>query len=129
MPGDDNEAEIRGLVENWAKAVRAKNIDGATASHTDDIVMFDVPMPLQWRGMEDYRRTWDLFFAHNAGGPGSFDVTELRVAAGETVAFCHAILKIFDSSARLTMGLRKVKGRWLIAHEHHSYPIEIESDQ
>jgi uncharacterized protein (TIGR02246 family) len=128
MPGDD-EAAIRRLVESWAKAVRAKDIDGAVANHTDDVVMFDVPMPLQWRGIADYRKTWDLFFAHNSGGPGSFDLTELRITAGETVAFCHAILKIFDSSARLTMGLRKVKGRWLIAHEHHSYPLELGSDQ
>jgi uncharacterized protein (TIGR02246 family) len=129
MPGDNDEAEIRTLVEAWAKAVRAKDIDGAIANHTDDVVMFDVPMPLQWRGIEDYKKTWGLFFAHNSGGPGSFDVTELRIAAGETVAFCHAILMIFDSDARLTMGLRKIKGRWLIAHEHHSYPMELGSDQ
>jgi uncharacterized protein (TIGR02246 family) len=128
MPSDD-EAEIRRLVEAWAKAVRAKDIDGATANHMDDVVMFDVPVPLQSRGVEAYRKTWDLFFAHNPGGAGSFDVTELEISAGDTVAFCHAILKIFDSDARLTMGLRKEKGRWLIAHEHHSYPMELESDQ
>ncbi|MEV0476720.1 nuclear transport factor 2 family protein, partial [Streptomyces prunicolor] len=23
---------------------------------------------------------------------------------------------------RLTFGLRKEKGRWLVAHEHHSFP-------
>ena len=61
------------------------------------------------------------------GGPGSFDVTELQVTAGETVAYAHAILKIFRSSARLTIGMRKEKGQWLIAHEHHSYPIELAS--
>ena len=25
--------------------------------------------------------------------------------------------------AMLTMGMRKENGRWLVAHEHHSYPI------
>jgi uncharacterized protein (TIGR02246 family) len=129
MPGDTNEAAVRRLVENWAKAVRAKDMDGALAHHTDDIVMFDVPVPLQSRGMEEYRKTWDLFFANTPGGPRSFDVTELQITAGDTVAFCHAILKIFDSNARLTIGLRKEKGRWLIAHEHHSYPLELESAQ
>jgi ketosteroid isomerase-like protein len=39
------------------------------------------------------------------------------------VAFAHAILKVGDSSARLTIGLRNEDGQWLIAHEHHSYPI------
>lgn len=69
--------------------------------------MFDV----QSRGMEAYKKTWELFFASSTGGPGSFDITERQIAAGETVAFCHAILNIFDSKARLTMGLRKENGR------------------
>jgi uncharacterized protein (TIGR02246 family) len=129
MPQDTNEAQIRMLVDNWAKAVRAKDTGGALAHHTDDIVMFDVPMPLQSRGLEEDKKTWELFFANSPGGPGSFDVTELQITAGETVAFCHAILEISDSKGRLTIGLRKENGRWLIAHEHHSYPMELESDQ
>jgi uncharacterized protein (TIGR02246 family) len=127
MPQSADEAAIRTLVENWAKAVRAKDMDGALAHHTDDVVMFDVPMPLQARGTEAYKKTWELFFANNPGGPGSFDVTELEVTAGETVAYAHAILRIFDFRARLTIGMRKDNERWLVAHEHHSYPVA--SDQ
>jgi hypothetical protein len=37
----------------------------------------------------------------------------LRITAGETVAYCHAILKIFDSKARLTIGMRKENRQWL----------------
>jgi ketosteroid isomerase-like protein len=119
-----SEDEIRGLVENWAAAVRARNLAGAVARHADDIVMFDVPLPLQSRGLEEYRKTWELFFADNRGGPGSFELTDLRIVAGDSVAYCHALLRIFDSTARLTMGLRKERGQWLVAHEHHSYPLE-----
>lgn len=61
------------------------------------------------------------------GGPGSFDVTDLQITASETVAYCHGILRILDSSGRLTIGLRKEGGQWRIAHEHHSYPFELES--
>jgi uncharacterized protein (TIGR02246 family) len=122
-----DEKEIRSLVEDWAKAVRAKDMEGVLANHTDDIVMFDVPMPLQSRGMDEYRKTWELFFDHSPGGRGAFDVTDLHVAAGDSVAYCHALVKIFDSKVRVTIGLRKEKQRWLIAHEHHSYPVEIES--
>jgi ketosteroid isomerase-like protein len=25
---------------------------------------------------------------------------------------------------RLTLGLRKERGRWVVAHEHHSFPLE-----
>ena len=52
-------------------------------------------------------------------------MTELHITAGETVAYCHALVMIFDCTVRLTMGLRKDDGEWLIAHEHHSYPIEL----
>ena len=126
MTRSSDETHIRALVENWANAVRAKDMDGALAHHTDDIVMFDVPMPLQSNGLEEYKKTWELFFDRSPGGPGSFDVTELRITSSETVAYCHALVNIFDSKVRLTIGLRKENGYWLIAHEHHSYPVESE---
>jgi ketosteroid isomerase-like protein len=100
-------------------------MDGVLASHSNDIVMFDAPMPLQCKGIEEYRKTWELFFEHSPGGPQAFDITDLHIEASETVAFCHALVRIFDSKVRLTMGMRKEEGRWLIAHEHHSYPIEL----
>jgi uncharacterized protein (TIGR02246 family) len=129
MPRTSNEATIRALTEAWARAVRAKDMKGVLAHHTDDIVMFDVPMPLQSKGMKEYRKTWELFFDHNPGGPRSFNVTELRIVASESVAYCHALVKIYDSKVRVTMGLRKEGRKWLIAHEHHSYPVELNSGQ
>jgi len=129
MTQNSNETQIRALIEGWASAVRAKDLDGVLANHTDDIVMFDVPMPLQSTGMKEYKKTWELFFDHNPGGPGSFDVTQLRIIASESVAYCHALVNIFDSQVRVTIGLRKEKGHWLIGHEHHSYPIELKSGQ
>jgi ketosteroid isomerase-like protein len=123
MPDTSNEKQIRTLMEDWAAAVRSKDMTGALAHHADGIVMFDVPLPLQSHGMDEYRKTWELFFASNRGGPGSFDLTDVHITAGETVAYCHALLRIFDSTARLTMGLRKERGQWLVAHEHHSYPL------
>jgi uncharacterized protein (TIGR02246 family) len=125
MPQTTDEARIRALVERWAEAVRAKDMAGALAYHTRDVVMFDAPMPLQSKGIAAYEKTWELFFAHSPGGPGSFEVTQLQVAAGDATAYCHAILKILDSAARLTIGLRKEHGEWWVAHEHHSYPIEL----
>ena len=112
MTDTGNEHEIRRLVEEWAAAVRAMDTEGAVAHHADDMVMFDVPLPLQSRGLEEYRKTWELFFGNNRGGPGSFEVSDLHIAASDTVAFCHALLNIFGSTARLTMGLRKERGQW-----------------
>lgn len=101
MPRKSNERQIRKLVEDWANAVRTKDMEGALANHADDILMFDLPMPLQSQGMKEYEKTWELFFDHSPGGSGSFDVTELRIVASEAVAYCHALVNIFDSKARL----------------------------
>lgn len=122
---ENNESQIRRLLEGWAEAVRAHDMSGVLAHHADDVVMFDVPMPLQFRGMNEYKKTWELFFANSPGGQGSFDLIEVQITASETVAYCHAIIRVLDSDARLTIGLRKERGRWLIAHEHHSYPLGL----
>ena len=123
MTGDQE--TIARMIEDWAAAVRAIDMDAILANHAPDMVMFDVPEPLQSLGIEAYRQTWELFFQYSKGGPGSFNVREMAVTAGDTVAFATAILTIHDSPLRLTMGLRKNNGRWLIAHEHHSYPARI----
>ena len=124
-----NEAQIRQLVENWAKAVRNKDIDAILAHHSEDIVMYDVPEPFQSAGIDAYRKTWDLFFAFTK--PGVFDIQELNIVAGENVAFCYAAMKCSDKSDtpgfvdlpfRLTIGLKKINNQWTILHEHHSIP-------
>jgi uncharacterized protein (TIGR02246 family) len=127
MPQKSNKTQIRALIEKWARAARAKDMGGVLANHTDDIVMFDVPMPLQSRGMKQHQKTWELFFDHSPGGRGSFDIADLRITAGDSVAYCHALVKVTDAKVRVTLGLRKERGQWLIAHEHHSYPIELKS--
>ena len=53
--------------------------------------MFDVPPPLQSRGMAAYKKTWDLFFAYHQPGQ-AFDVEELQICAGDIVVFAVAIM-------------------------------------
>ena len=126
------ESEINALIAAWADAVRRHDLPAILAHHDDDIVMFDVPPPLQSRGLAEYSKTWDLFFAYHRPGQ-AFDVEELQIYAGDTVAFAVAIMRCGSATAsgppapggfqfRLTIGLRKVDGAWRIRHEHHSVP-------
>jgi len=130
--GGTAESQIRALIEAWADAVRRHDYPGVLAHHEQDIVMFDVPPPLRSRGMEEYRKTWDLFFRYHEPSQ-AFDIEELAITAGEDVAFAVAIMRCGSATAseppveggfqfRLTVGLRKVDGAWRIAHEHHSVP-------
>jgi ketosteroid isomerase-like protein len=126
------EHQIRAIVEAWADAVRRHDFPGVLAHHEQNVVMFDVPPPLQSRGMDEYKKTWDLFFRYHKPQQ-AFDVEELAITAGEDVAFAVAIIRCgSDTSSgpaeqggflfRLTIGLRKIDGNWLITHEHHSVP-------
>jgi uncharacterized protein (TIGR02246 family) len=128
----EDEEQIRSLITRWAEAVHRGDMDGVLADHADDIVMFDVPPPEQGvRGIDAYRDTWPPFFEWQAGG-ASFEIESLEVTAAETVAYAYALLRCGtpeDHAAhparrlRLTLGLRKEDGRWVVAHEHHSFPL------
>ncbi len=48
--------------------------------------MFDVPPPLQSRGLDEYRKTWDLFFSCYRPSH-AFDIDEIAITAGDDVAF------------------------------------------
>jgi uncharacterized protein (TIGR02246 family) len=128
------EKDIRTLIEAWADAVRRHDYAATLAHHDEDIVMFDVPPPLQSQGMDEYKKTWDLFFRYHKPSQ-AFDIEELAITAGEDVAFAVAIMRCGSATVsgppveggflfRLTVGLRKVDGAWRIAHEHHSVPAE-----
>lgn len=129
----NEEAAVRRLIEDWASAIRDKDIEGVVGRHTDDVLMFDVPPPVAARGMAAYRETWPPFFMALTEGDAAFDIVELNVTAGDTVAFATALLRCGSAEElakddsprlRLTLGLRKVDGTWHIAHEHHSFPSD-----
>jgi ketosteroid isomerase-like protein len=130
--GGTTESIIKGLLESWADAVRRHDLPAILAHHERDVVMFDLPPPLQCRGIESYEQTWDLLFRYHKPGT-AFDFRELAVTAGTDVAFAVAIMWCGPDSSgnpkdkdgflfRLTVGLRKVDGDWRIADEHHSVP-------
>jgi uncharacterized protein (TIGR02246 family) len=128
----DDEAQIHRLIERWAAAVHDGDLDTVLDAHAEDIVMFDVPPPHDGvRGVDAYRQTWPPFFEWQRQG-ACFEIVDLDVTAGADVAFAHALLRCGteeefaedpDRRLRLTIGLRKENGRWVVAHEHHSFAL------
>jgi uncharacterized protein (TIGR02246 family) len=126
-----DEQEIRALIEAWAIAAHDGDLATVLADHAPDIVMFDVPPPDQGvRGIDAYRATWPPFFEWQASG-AVFEMESLVVTAGTEVAFAYALLRCGTAAElaraperrlRLTLGLCKSGGRWIVAHEHHSFP-------
>ena len=127
-----DEAEIRALIESWTKAVREENYDGILARHTSDFLMYDVPPPFQSRGLDAYRKTWDIFFGWSKKEK-IFNVTELEITASDTVAFAHGTGHCTGLSPagveeklefRLTMGFKKIDGQWKFSPPVSSRPTK-----
>ena len=127
---DGDVLAIRALIERWAEAVRREDLNAIRADHDPDILMFDVPPPFLSRGLNAYMATWRFFFSC-VKKPVSLSFEDIEVTAGSDVAFATAKGRSVNIDRagrreplefRLTMGLRKIDGKWRVMHEHHSLP-------
>jgi uncharacterized protein (TIGR02246 family) len=130
-----DEAQIRALIENRVKAVRAKEIDGVMSNIAPDIVMFDVLNPLRYIGSDTVRERAAAWFALYHGAIG-YEIRDLSITTGDDVAYCHYLYRVsgtrqdggtVDMWVRATGCYRKIDGTWMVTHEHMSVPFDPES--
>lgn len=130
-----DEAQIRRLIEDRVKAVRAKNINGVMSNHAPGILSFDVVNPLQYAGSDTVRERAEEWFSWYQG-PIGYEVRDLSITTGDDVAFCHYLYRVsgtrtdggkVDMWVRATVCYRKIDGTWMITHEHNSVPFDMET--
>jgi ketosteroid isomerase-like protein len=128
------EAQIRDRIDNWAKAVRAKDVNGVMSHYASDILTFDLAPPLEYKGANAYRKNWEAWFP-TFRGPIGYEIRDLRITASDDIAFCHSLNRISgtrtngeetDVWVRATVGLRKINGKWMVTHEHISVPFYMD---
>lgn len=125
---DTAEKQVRKLLDDWTKAVRARDIKGVLAHHSPKMVLFDVPPPDEWRGLASYERSWELFFRQFPPTGGVFEITTMEIAISGDLACGYGLLRCGGSGkegtfpVRLTVCLRRIESEWTIVHEHHSVP-------
>jgi PhnB protein len=126
------EAEIRALIDAWAKAMRAKEVDGVLSHYAADSVTFDLAPPLisagaDAKGLQAWFATWQ--------GPLDYVVRDLRITAGDDVAFGRSLNRLSGTTTdgektglwfRQTLCFRKMRGDWRIAHQHESVPFYMD---
>jgi uncharacterized protein (TIGR02246 family) len=130
-------SEIRELLERRATAIRAKDVDGATALFTGEALTFDVVNPLQRVGAEAARPRTEQWFA-SFRSPIGYEMRNLQVSAGDDVAFAHCLYRVSGTLAsgtelgmwnRATFCFGKIDRAWRIVHEHDSVPFDPETGQ
>lgn len=132
-----DEAQIRQRIEQWGQALHAKDINVLMSYYAPDILTFDILPPLQYQGVEAYRKNFEVWFAA-VQGPIDYEIRDLRITMGDEVAFCHSLNRVrstrptgehTETWVRVTVGFRKIDGLWMITHEHVSVPCDMETSQ
>ena len=119
----NNEAEIRKVLDQWAKAFHARDLNGIMSIYEpgDALVSYDIVPPLQYSGYEAYKKDYQEFL-DQFQGPVEIEYRDLKIVAGDTVAFSRGLERMtgtlkngqkFDTWVRFTECYRKTNGRWL----------------
>ncbi|MFI9507802.1 NAD(P)H-dependent oxidoreductase [Nocardia sp. NPDC052566] len=132
---ESEEAALRGQIEKVVEGLRAKDLEAVRRLYTTDVVSFDVEPPLQHVGAAAKLENWAnvfLFFESV-----TYEIRDLTFTIGDDVAFGHAFARLSGTLkngaatsgmwVRVTYGMRKIHGTWLIAHDQVSVPLDITS--
>src|ERR1041384_3822259 len=84
------EALVRQRIEDWAKAIRARDVDAVLTLYATNNVSFDLDPPLRYAGADNKRQAWQKFFATRTG-PIGYEVSELTVTTQGSLAFVHSL--------------------------------------
>jgi len=132
-----HEDQIRAIIFDWSDAVRAKDAARLVANLAPDARVFDLITPLQYVGAQTVRQRVEQWLS-SFTGPLAYDVHQLRIAAGDDVAFCHSINSIkgqtkdgkaIDMAWRATVCFERISGQWYATHEHSSVPFDMTTGQ
>ncbi len=133
----NDEAEIRALHQRYMAAFNKKDVATIMSCYLpgQGLFVFDAIPPRQYVGSEAYKKDWEGLFAAYPG-PLHDEISDVSITIEGKLAFSHHIESGYftrrdglrlDWVIRVTDAYRKVNGKWLIVHEHVSFPVDLET--
>jgi ketosteroid isomerase-like protein len=133
-----DEAKIRALEDRLVEANRTKDVEATMALYAPntDVLIFDVVPPRQMTKQDEKKNVTGYFASFD--GPAGLEISDLNITVSGDLAYAYMIQHFygkqraggqFDIKARVTDVYRKIGGRWYIAHEHVSVPVNIQTGQ
>ncbi|WP_433086514.1 nuclear transport factor 2 family protein [Dactylosporangium sp. CA-052675] len=127
--------EIRDVIEGKAALLETGDARAIMAYYAPSYVEYTLAPPLRQPGdgrdpapLESWMATFEA--------PPRREVTRLEITADGDVAFATSLDRLsavprgsaegFSLWFRVTLGLRRIDGRWLVTHEHESVPFEMD---
>jgi ketosteroid isomerase-like protein len=126
---------VRALLDDWAGAIRSKDIDRLMLLYASDIVYFDLVPPLQYSGSAAARRNFLRWF-DGWQGPIGQDISQLSILESGDVAAASMLIRAGGTLkdgrevgywVRATVLCQRSNDRWLIKHEHISLPVDFKT--
>jgi ketosteroid isomerase-like protein len=135
----DARSDIKALEDRFVTAFKVKDLDAIMKVYEPGqaLVVFDVVPPRQYVGTAAYRKDWQTFL-DSFNGPITVELTDLDIGADRNLAYSHSIQRVagtdkqgkeLDLTVRVTDVYQKIRGRWLIIHEHVSVPVDLDTDK
>ncbi len=126
-----DEAIIRELIARWSRAVEAKDSAAIVKDYTPETVLYDVTYPVV--GADAIKAVWEQCFSFC---PDRFrsEHSDLKIEVDGDLALVYGMHRFVPEPAghpcgkfkmRVTVGLRRIDGRWRVLHEHVSIPFEM----
>jgi uncharacterized protein (TIGR02246 family) len=129
------EAQVRAVVDDWARALGEKDADRVLSYHAPECVHFGLAPPLQLAGAAANDKTLLEGWFASWEGPIGYETRDLRIVVGDEVALCHGLTRMTGTRTtgertdlwfRQTLGFRKIAGVWKLTHEHESVPFQMD---
>lgn len=126
------EQEIRALFEQWWRDAAAKDIDRVMAPIADDVISYEHEAPLQYTGSQAVREVCQRGFDVMQGS-FTWTVPDLQVVVRGDLAVTWGLNHMqtlfpdgrrIDQWSRGTRIFRRIDNRWLMIHQHVSYPYD-----
>jgi ketosteroid isomerase-like protein len=127
--------EIQEVIERKAALLETGDAKAILSYYAPSFVEYSLAPPLRQPGDGRDPAPLEEWMA-NFEAPPRREITRLEIITDGDVAFATSIDRLsavprgsaegFTLWFRVTLGLRRVDGRWLITHEHESVPFEMD---
>src|SRR5689334_2259739 len=89
---DDAEPQIRQLMDDYQSAIREGDLERIFSFYADDLVAYDCPPPLQFKGTDEYKESWNKYFISEMNFPVAYEIQDEKVFAAGELAFVHGLV-------------------------------------
>jgi ketosteroid isomerase-like protein len=128
-------SEINSVVLGLAAAQSAGDVKAVLAYYAPSAVLYTLAPPLRQTDDPHDPEPLSAWLA-TFEAPPEREVTQLEIVADGDVAYVTSLDRMtatpvgspesFTLWYRSTLGLRRIDGEWLVAHEHHSVPFAMD---